>query len=78
MFTPRTPPTGAQLREARQWHGWNQTDLANAMGSNQKTVSRWELGGPPLVRCALLFKVLPELEQVMRRDLAGAELASAS
>ncbi len=34
----------SEVRRLRRWKGWTQADLANELGTDPVTVSRWELG----------------------------------
>lgn len=48
--------TGAQLKKQREQIGLSQSELANALGVNKMTVSRWERevqAPPPYVELAL-------------------------
>jgi WD40 repeat protein/transcriptional regulator with XRE-family HTH domain len=51
-----------QLRRERQRRGWSQEDLAALIGSDKKTVQRWETGDG-LPRPALLRKLCEVLEK---------------
>src|SRR3989442_15895429 len=42
-------PFHIQLRYERERHGWSQADIASQVGSDPKTVARWE-GGKSLPR----------------------------
>ena len=60
----RTKPVQTTLEEriisARKNKGWNQTQLAHALGVNLKNISRWELGyaKPSFEAAAALAKAL--------------------
>ncbi|WP_084657967.1 helix-turn-helix domain-containing protein [Thermogemmatispora onikobensis] len=51
-----------QLRRERQRRGWSQEDLAERIGSDKKTVQRWE-AGEGLPRPSLLRKLCEVLEK---------------
>ncbi len=44
MKNDRKSPPNLHLRDARNEHGWSQTQLAEAIGTNFVTISRWENG----------------------------------
>lgn len=40
-----TPRLADRIRQARERHGWNQSELARALGVSPQTVQQWEKGG---------------------------------
>lgn len=44
MSDTKTTPVGSVIRQAREAVGISQGDLANMIGTDQTTLSRWELG----------------------------------
>ena len=59
MFTEKTPAVGARLRAARRDTGLTQKQLAQGLGVESITVSRWERGvtSPSLPRLARIAEL---------------------
>lgn len=52
------------VRRLREKLGLTQVQLADALGVDQGTVSKWENGGKPRGPAAILLKNLADAEQV--------------
>jgi transcriptional regulator with XRE-family HTH domain len=58
-----------RLRELREFHGFSQRELAEAVGVDESALSRWESGKrvPRIDAAARLAFVLRRLEQAARK-----------
>ena len=54
-----------RLRELRELKGWTQSELANAIGTTQVTVSRLESGVKPRADVAQLIRICQTLGVTM-------------
>lgn len=52
------PALGERIRSAREARGWNQQDLAAALGVAKRTVGNWERGRAPKQHVGALERVL--------------------
>src|SRR5947209_3508390 len=87
MPMERFPPFAVQLRYERERRGWSQADVASKVGSDPKTVARWE-GGKSLPRpyhrqalCELFgknaeeFGLVPEQKEIIPSTLEETDQA---
>ena len=61
------------LRAARKSLGYNQTQLAEALGSSQGAVTRWErkIDSPPVSAFGMLARLVPEDQKDFWLELSG-------
>jgi transcriptional regulator with XRE-family HTH domain len=82
VVTKKTPAVGARLRAARRGAGLTQKQLAQALGVDSITVSRWERGvnSPSLPRLARIAELTATSigDLVRNADAATAEAAELS
>jgi transcriptional regulator with XRE-family HTH domain len=66
--------SGEEIRQRREAYGWPQSELAEKMGVNKGTVSRWELGtARPAFRTSCQLAILLGLDVRLRKGAGAVE-----
>lgn len=72
------PQIAAGLRSARKALGISQSALAEALGSSQGAITRWEreIDSPPISAFSLLAQLVPEEQRSFWMELAGQPMTN--